>query len=382
MVERTASRRGHRGLSIGSIPTIVWCKLRHNYATLDAMRGTAAIAVVLYHLGALLYPIQLAERGYLAVDFFFVLSGFIVAYAYEERLEKGLSRFDFFLIRLIRFYPLYIVGLLIALIKALAQISIGDAQSMDVGGLLATVLLAIGFLPSPFGRLDELFPLNVAAWSLFLELTVNIAYAIARPRLSNICILAILIVSGSMLTWEAFHSTSLMGGAFWSEWWTGIFRVTFSFFMGVLLYRKRADLLRHLPNITSWMLLSCLAALLAARIPTAFSAWYDLIFIVLLSPALVMLGAKTGNHNRGFTYLGLISYPLYVIHEPIAIASRQASQMTGIPPVAFAVMVGVALACATPTLVYFIDLPARRWLTAHLIGRRPLRVRIESSARL
>ena len=116
-----------------------------------------------------------------------MLSGFIVGHAYEARLQRGLAPTEFFfLIRLIRFYPLYIIGLLIALVKALAQISIGDAQAMNVGGLCATALLALGFMPSPLGRLDELFPLNVAAWSLFLELAVNAAYAVARPWLSTI----------------------------------------------------------------------------------------------------------------------------------------------------------------------------------------------------
>ena len=353
--------------------------LKHTYQTLDAMRGIAAIAVVLYHFGPLLQPFQLAPRGYLAVDFFFVLSGFIVAHAYEARLERGLPLIDFFLIRLIRFYPLYIVGLLLAIVKALAQISIGDAQAMDVGRLCATVLLALSFMPSPLGRLGELFPLNVAAWSLFLELAANAAYAVARPWLSTICISAILIVSGSMLAWEALHSTAIVGGAFWSDLWVGVFRVSFSFFAGLLLYRKRILTLSLLPNVNSWLLLLFLFALLVAHIPDTLSPWYDLIFIFALSPMLVMLGAKAENHNSVFSYLGIISYPIYVMHQPIATASRQASEMSGIPPVVVAIVVVLSLACAAPILVYFFDIPARRWLTANLIDRRSFRFPAQSS---
>jgi peptidoglycan/LPS O-acetylase OafA/YrhL len=353
--------------------------LKHTYQTLDAMRGIAAIAVVLYHFGPLLQPFQLAPRGYLAVDFFFVLSGFIVAHAYEARLERGLPFIDFFLIRLIRFYPLYIVGLLIALVKALAQISIGDAQAMDVGGLCATTLLALGFMPSPWGRLGELFPLNVAAWSLFLELAVNAAYAVARPWLSTTVISAILFISGSVLAWEAFHSTAIVGGAFWNDLWIGVLRVSFSFFSGLLLYRKRTFTLSLLPTANSWLLLFFLFGLLIAHIPETLSSWYDLSFILVLSPLLVMLGAKAESKSGVFSYLGIISYPVYVMHQPIATASRQASVMTGIPPVVVAVTIIASLACAAPILVYFFDIPARRWLTTNLVDRRSFRLRAQSS---
>ena len=107
--------------------------------------------------------------------------------------------------------------------------------------------------------------------------------------------------------------------------------------------------------------------MLVAHVPDTLSPWYDLIFILALSPMLVMLGAKANIYNSAFSYLGIISYPIYVMHQPIATAGRQASEMSGIPPVVVAIVIVLSLGCAAPILVYFFDIPARRWLTANLV---------------
>jgi peptidoglycan/LPS O-acetylase OafA/YrhL len=84
----------------------------HQFATLDGLRGVAAIAVTSLHfrfeLGKFLLP-----HSYLAVDFFFVLSGFVLAYAYEDRLSEGMKPIQFLRLRVIRLYPLYLIGTLI-----------------------------------------------------------------------------------------------------------------------------------------------------------------------------------------------------------------------------------------------------------------------------
>lgn len=136
------------------------------FHTLDAMRGVAALAVVLVHVAAY-SGVNLAPGGNLAVDFFFALSGFVIARAYSARLRSGLSWLRFAEIRLVRLYPLVLLGCGFGLVKMLFQIGMGHETAPSWGQFAWILILNPLLLPAPG---VYLFPLNNPAWSLFFEL--------------------------------------------------------------------------------------------------------------------------------------------------------------------------------------------------------------------
>lgn len=151
---------------------------RTAFPAINGMRGTAALAVAVFHAYPL-FGMQVAPSGYLAVDLFFVLSGCVIACAYDAKLGAGMRPLDFMKIRLIRFMPFYLVGLTFGLILELALIVTGSPYAIKPPNLVLAVIFALFFLPLPasIARRD-IFPLNVPAWSLFYELVVNTLFAV------------------------------------------------------------------------------------------------------------------------------------------------------------------------------------------------------------
>src|ERR1700679_45238 len=158
--------------------------IRRKYHTLDGIRGVAAIMVLVFHAGSYFgaLGIQISKsESYLAVDLFFVLSGFVIAEAYAKRLSKGPSAVDFMKIRVIRLYPLYLLGLLIGTVFILGHLRLGDnSLNQWSGSILAKdFLCALFMLPTPFS--SSLYPINLPSWSLLFELIVNGLYAFLYP---------------------------------------------------------------------------------------------------------------------------------------------------------------------------------------------------------
>lgn len=152
-------------------------KSKEHYVYLDCLRGVAALSVVILHWfegnGYLLF-----HNSLLAVDFFFMLSGFVIAYSYEHKLKEGLSFSHFMLLRLIRLYPLILVGIVLGTIRFLVKVSIGSDPSFGYLEIMKLVMLNIFMLPySVAGGAASLFPLDNALWSLFFEFIAYILYA-------------------------------------------------------------------------------------------------------------------------------------------------------------------------------------------------------------
>ena len=148
---------------------------RELFYGLDALRGYAALIVVAFHAGTRT-GLSLVPGGYLAVDLFFVMSGFVIAYSYDhERLQK-LGFGGFARVRLIRFYPLYLLGLLLGLVLTVALVRFGNGPSIALRDVLVAFAANALFLPAPPSTLGaDMFPLDVPAWSLMLELAINVA---------------------------------------------------------------------------------------------------------------------------------------------------------------------------------------------------------------
>jgi len=309
------------GLGTGSAGTFPAGNTVH-YATLDGLRGVAAVAVVAFHAPAAVVAGWRPESAFLAVDFFFVLSGFVIAHAYDERLGRGLTGLEFLRRRVIRLFPLYLVASALAAMAAAAAVFVlHDASQWTAGKLLICVTLAAVMLPSPVTPL--LFPLNDASWSLFFEFVANGIYATrVWQRGPLVTVVPALAVIGLVVLVTLCGTVDR--GAQWDDpWWYALFgggvRVMYSFTVGLLIYRHRAAL--PAPRIPVIALMIILAALLWVDPPGGWRPVFDLVFVLVLSPAIVAVGYRSAPRTRPLArfcgFLGSISYPIYVLHRPL-----------------------------------------------------------------
>lgn len=312
------------------------------FATLDGLRGLAAVLVMFYHAGPKA-PLGM-PGGYLAVDLFFALSGFVIALAYEPRFRAGLSLKDFAVNRLVRIYPMLFVG-------------------AAVGALLLPTHAGILVMLPDFDSPQALFPANPPMWSLLFELIVNFAFAALALRIGTRGLLSILAVSGAVLCYAAFASgNNLNVGALWSTAGFGVARTIFSFTLGVAFYRLRDQLkLRRREAWQAWLLFPALVgALIAAPMDRA---WWDLACVFLVLPGLLWLGTVWEvRQGRLAETLGDLSYPLYCIHAPLVWAGKKWGLDMG--------LLFSATIAAAWTLDRWVDRPVRAKLSAMVKRRR------------
>jgi peptidoglycan/LPS O-acetylase OafA/YrhL len=342
---------------------------RHRYLTLDGMRGVAAFAVVLYHLRTSVAPYTLVA-GYLAVDLFFVLSGFVIAGSYEGRLTAGsLSSRRFLWVRLVRLYPLYILGTALGLLSALVSLILkGHVISVYVPAWQAAPFAA-AMLPNPsVDPAAPLFQLDAPCWSLFFELVVNLVYAVSWRLWTTPRLLVLVVALGAVTLW--------IGGG--DQGWNGLtapyglLRVLFAFPAGVLIYRFRR-LGQRLPRVPSWALLFSMAVLLT-------QPWrpFSQIAVVIGFPLLVLLGANSEPARwwrPGFAEAGDISYAVYAVHLPLLDAAHEWAPKLHLSGHALAVGLLVTAALVPVGMIAdrFYDGPTRAAL-----GRLPSLLRLRS----
>jgi peptidoglycan/LPS O-acetylase OafA/YrhL len=292
---------------------------RHKFLMLDALRGIAAIVVVGYHLlGSRVIP-----HGYLAVDFFFLLSGFVLALAYQERLDAGWSTLSFLKVRLIRLYPLYILGLGLGLVIALHWREFGaPAQSLRPYAILAafaTLMLPI-FVRIPMNTLGVAYPLDYPAWSLIAEIFANLFHGIALRRRSDRFLAGVVIVSGVLLVLSVKLEGTVDIGSRTRGLPEAVPRVLFSYVLGVLLFRvwKRGTVRLRIPFLLSPVLLTC-----ALVMPWCGQhvLRYDLLVIFFFFPLFLLASASLNPPPRlvkTAQTLGRLSYAIYVLHLPVS----------------------------------------------------------------
>lgn len=342
------------------------------FVTLDAMRGVAAIAVAIYHVDDYL---GYKSSAPLAVDFFFVLSGFVVAYAYDDRLASGMSFRQFAEKRAIRLYPLYFFGQVIGLLAAMLCLWLGR-PTLAAWEIAVSALLGALWLPSPFqGATRRLFPLNNPSWSLFWEVVVNAAYGLFHKRLRTPALLGTAGAGGLVILYYAFarHNTDV--GTNWHSVPGGAARALYSFSIGILLCRHRERIPERLGRVGGAPLLILLGVLLLMprHLPT------DLLFIAVASPLLVAAGSRvTGDDLRPFRFLGAISFPLYAIHRPLLDPLDIVIDSIPLPRP----MVGIAYVAAMIWLAWLVvpmDIKVRSYLTrqANRRGARITNTRVE-----
>ncbi|RWF29897.1 MAG: acyltransferase [Mesorhizobium sp.] len=345
---------------------------RHVYLNLDALRGVAAICVMLYHFSPFIADGKVLPSSYLAVDLFFLLSGFVIAHAYDRKIEAGMGFGTFLLVRLIRLYPLYLAGTLLGAFYLLIKNTLmpGDYMPMsDIAMMLTTGML---FIPLVGNAYHTIFPLNPASWSLFFELLVNIAYVLLFFALSKRVLSALVAGSLALLIVAAMFSGTLDFGMTGATIASGLPRVAFSFFLGVLMCRSMAQGGLGFLRRGYWAEMALLLTLVIFAIAPAGGgarAGYDLICVVLLFPVMVTVGAAAPTRPglaKLFGWLGRISYPIYIIHTPMLMIIAGAGKAASIDPFANHPWFGIAMAGAViviadvATRIY--DEPVRRFL--------------------
>ena len=204
-------------------------KTKQHYQILDGLRGIAALAVVCFHFMEIAYSDysqNFIGHGFLAVDFFFCLSGFVIAYAYNGRIGK-IGTVEFFKLRLIRLHPLVILGSVFGLLAYLFDPFGGNPAAYSAGNLLVIFLCSVLLVPFPVmaGRYFNLFGLNAPAWSLFWEYMANIVYALVLYRVNRWFLVVIAVIAGGWLCIIVRHEGNLMGGWGGSTFWDGCARV-------------------------------------------------------------------------------------------------------------------------------------------------------------
>jgi peptidoglycan/LPS O-acetylase OafA/YrhL len=309
------------------------------FVSLDGIRGFAALVVMMFHASAN----RVFAHGFLAVDLFFALSGFVLMHVYGKR---AMSPQAFIAVRLIRLYPIYAFGLLIGLLSHLGES--GAGVSFLMGAL---------FIPHVQGNL---YPLNGVSWSLVDEIVINVIFGFMLARRISIeWLLAASLAAGAvLLVFDPHQVLHINGGWTASSWLVGYLRAAFSFSLGVIIYRQAG----RVPSVSGWWPIA--GILILFGIPGAVHApFISALAIAALFPLAVLVGSSPhigGASAQLFEWLGRISYALYAVHIPVLhLSSRILGEGTS------SRMAGLLAAIVTAhVLATFLDPPVRRWLAS------------------
>ncbi|ESY15965.1 MULTISPECIES: acyltransferase [unclassified Mesorhizobium] len=354
---------------------------RHVYLNLDAIRGVAAISVMLYHFSPFLAAGKVLPSSYLAVDLFFLLSGFVIAHAYDRKIENGMGFGTFVAIRLIRLYPLYLAGTLLGFFYLVVKNRLIPAEYMPISEIGTMLTTGMFFIPLVSDAYHTIFPLNPASWSLFFELIVNIAYVAVFFLLTKRVLSVLIAVSLVLLVVASIIAGTLDFGMTGSTIISGLPRVCFSFFLGVLLCRSMTRYQSALGFLRrGWWVEGAIAlTLIVFAIAPAGGARvaYDLACVVLVFPALVVVGtiATTAPRLSGlYGWLGRISYPIYIIHTPLLMIIAGAGKAAAIDPFAhhpwFGIVMAVSVIVIADIATRVYDEPLRRFLQRLMLRKR------------
>lgn len=304
-----------------------------HYPLLDGLRGVAALMVVWFHIFEAFATSHLDQRinhGYLAVDFFFILSGFVIGYAYDDRWGR-MSIGEFCKRRLIRLHPMVVMGTLIGAAMFYTQgCEVWDVSLISVGALIVATLMGALMIPASVGTevrgVGEMYPLNGPSWSLFFEYIGNILYALLLRRLSTRALAAVVAAAGCGLAWYAIagplgdlcvgfsmDKVNMVGGSL---------RLLFAFPAGLLLSR-----IFRPAKVNGVFWIGTAAIIVLATIPRLggverlwLNGIYDAVCCIAVFPLVVYLAASGRTTDRTTTalckFLGDISYPLYMVHYP------------------------------------------------------------------
>ena len=344
-----------------------------HFAGLDGLRGVAALAVVYMHeVGIFLPGIGPVVHAELAVDLFFLLSGFVLAYAYDRRLDGGQSWGAFMQARLIRLYPMLAAGLAlgaaVSFLKAVAQHAAipGEAPATLLPALLLVPTGIFYDQPGPFSSTVDLYPFDFPAWSLLFELIASALFGTRLRRLAGWPVIVAFAVCSLLLavaTVAAGH-IGLLGFQGYLGIPAGLLRVLVPFTIGVVLFRTR--IYERLPQLPFWSIAVIAAVLLT--LPIENQPWIDLGCVFVVFPILVSFTARarrSESSDRICAVLGRLSYPVYLLHIPVSRMAGFALKavLPSASPAVLIVTAAAASIAASFAAVAWYDEPLRGALT-------------------
>lgn len=285
---------------------------------LDGLCGLAAMVVMLYHVDLVFRGHSPFVRGYLFVDLFFLLSGFVLAVSTEKKLNAGIGAFAFTKARFIRLWPLVAVGAGVAVLRAFY---LGMADPLT---LLLWLALDLAMIPSLSGT-GPFYRYNGPQWTLFYELLANFLHALLLRRVPTGWLPVIAALFGAVLIYTVrLHGSDTMGVSApnWDNWWMGLPRVGFPYVLGVWLGRKYKDGWRT-PSLP-WpvaLVLPIIGIMLVPSLPFS-KATGDLLFVMLFLPVMMWNVAMCRPPQAlapAMDWLGTYSLPLYCVHLTILV---------------------------------------------------------------
>ncbi|MEZ7873829.1 MAG: acyltransferase [Bacteroidales bacterium] len=383
------------------ISAAAFADTKPHYNILDGFRGVAALTVVWFHIFEAFATSHIDQRinhGYLAVDFFFILSGFVMGYAYDDRW-KTMSLKEFFKRRIIRLHPMVVMGALIGAAMFYTQgCSVWDVTKISVGMLIIAAVLNAFMIPATTGGeirgVGEMYPLNGPTWSLFFEYIGNILYALFIRKLATKPLAVLVALAGVGLAifaiWGPYGDICVGYSMTGDNILGGSLRLLFAFSAGLLMSRVFKPIRREgngfldkfkggLVYYAFWIGAAAIVVLSAVpRIGGAEKLWmngiYDTFCFAVAFPLLVYMGAS-GETKGKFTvrinkFLGDISYPLYMVHYPFiylyyAWVKNENLTFEQSLPGALALFFG-SIALAYICLKLY-DEPVRKWLTKRFL---------------
>jgi peptidoglycan/LPS O-acetylase OafA/YrhL len=314
------------------------------YESLDGMRGICALIVTAYHSAYALNTAHFPDSGWLSVDMFFVLSGFVIALTYEDRLKAGFSFSDFLRARAKRLVPIQTIGTVICAASLLPLLWTGQYSFMPFvfATTAAVFLIPISLTPlaSYFPDWRGIFPINSPIWSLQGEWVINAIYGRLLFSWPMRALLAAAIVSATFVLALAFS------GLGWASTEAGLGRSALGFIIGIIVYRvHRQPAFQRLPAIgpgviyALWFFLSC----------TPQTGGHPLLRAIGAAVISGLLVALLVRNDRSMPFLvrkaGQLSYPLYASHFAIVNlamyiwpATTRKNPMWAIPMVAAALL--------------------------------------------
>lgn len=375
----------------------VFADSKPHYDLLDGLRGVAALLVLWYHVFegyqfAGNQPIiEFMNHGYLAVDFFFILSGFVIGYAYDDRMRRTLTLGGFFKRRLIRLHPMVMLCAVIGMITFYVQGGVKwDGTQVATSAVMLSLLMTmflLPVLPGTYGEVrgnGEMYPLNGPSWSLFFEYIGNIIYALLLSRLSKRALTVLVSVLAACVAYITLADVS--GYGFYGVGWTldgvnflgGFFRMIFPFSMGILLsrYFKPAKIRGAFWICTLILLVLFFVPYIPGLKPFCWNGLYEFCCIAFVFPVVVWIGASGATTDRFSSrvckFLGDISFPLYIIHYPFMylfyawLIKEQLYTFAETWQVATMVCVWNVIAAYACLKLY--DEPVRKWLARKFIN--------------
>jgi peptidoglycan/LPS O-acetylase OafA/YrhL len=289
---------------------------KQHFEILDGLRGVAALAVVIFHFMEWVFPDfnkNFIGHGFLAVDFFFCLSGFVIGYAYDGRIRE-MGAGAFLKARLIRLHPLVVLGSVLGLVGFLLD-PFALPIAYNTGKLALLFICSLLLIPLPImgERAFNLFAFNAPAWSLFFEYVANIFYALVLYKVGRRSLAALTVLAAVGICIVSYRAGNLLGGWSKDNILDGGARMAYSFMAGLFLYRSQWIIKNRLGFLGLSLLLT-----LAFIMPGSKWNWLTEPLVVLFYfPLLVSLGAGSSLSpiwKKVCRFSGNISYPLYMTH--------------------------------------------------------------------